>query len=343
MLLKPDSIIMAATIGRRQVAARLMIYFSFLLLLIDTGYKSIVGITYLTREKCLLFQTLPKWAFSLYENFVELFALVIVGIFIAAAIEKHFARIQRAIPKTPLMAFVYASVIPVCSCSAVPMVRAVNQRIPMRTVITFLVAAPLLNPYIVIISLTVLGPAYAILRVVCSLILAVATGYIVEWFCLRGVKESGKVTSLCVGGRCTSVSGDIFSATWRQLKKLFPYLLIAGGLGVAVELLAPGQLLRSLDLGNSTLGTLSVVAIGVPVYFCNGADVLFLEPLMRYSNLPIGTAMAFSLTSTSVCITSLTLLIRFIGKRLTIVLLTSIVSLTIAMSFLISYMAMFFK
>ena len=44
---------------------------------------------------------------------------------------------------------------------------------------TFVVAAPLLSPYIIVLSFTALGPRYAVLRILSSFVLAATTGLVV--------------------------------------------------------------------------------------------------------------------------------------------------------------------
>jgi uncharacterized membrane protein YraQ (UPF0718 family) len=80
-----------------------------------------------------------------------------------------------------------------------------------------------------------------------------------------------------------------------------------------------------------------VILIGIPVYFCNGADIILLQPFVNYMEMPLGTAMAFTLTSTSVCITSLIMIIKFIGKRLTSILLAYVFFMTLIMGYVINW------
>jgi uncharacterized membrane protein YraQ (UPF0718 family) len=120
-----------------------------------------------------------------------------------------------------------------------------------------------------------------------------------------------------------------------MVKKVFLFMIIAGTLSVILELASPEKLLRHWELSDGITGTILVIFIGAPIYFCNGADVLFLKPLIQFADLPLGTAMAFSLTSTSVCITSLFLMAKYIGKRLTVVILTSVVLITLVLGLII--------
>jgi uncharacterized membrane protein YraQ (UPF0718 family) len=157
----------------REILIRILFFSSISILFIDTAYKTWNGITPLKRQWCILYSSLPQWAFLIYEYFIELFLLVAVGILIAAIIEKHFLRMKKYIPRHPLTAFVYASILPLCSCSVLPLINALDKKIPFRSVVTFVVAAPLLNPYIIMLSATVLGAEYTVVRILSSMILSI--------------------------------------------------------------------------------------------------------------------------------------------------------------------------
>jgi len=325
------------TPGGRRSWMKFLILISIIILGVDTVYRSYYGITYLTREECFLYRYLSRFEFLIYEYFVELVVVVIVGVYIAALLEKHFLKYRKYIPRSPIAAFFYASAIPVCSCGVIPLIKSLDGKIPFRTIMTFLIAAPLLNPYIVVLSVSVIGYHYAILRIVCSLVLAVSAGYTVELFYLRMKKERESISETCRSGTgCTNAVNDVYESTFATLRKILPFLLFAALFGVVFESAVPEELLSFYDLSNSLLGTALVILVGVPLYFCNGADVLFLQPLIYHTGLPLGTAMAFSLTSTSICISSLALLYGYIGKKLTFIMLACVVVITFLLSFLIN-------
>lgn len=322
-----------------------LIFFSILLLAVDTVYKYYNGITYLNRQNCILYVSLPRVVFLFLEYFVELLMVVIAGIFIASLLDRHFFKLKRFIPGNPIAAFLYASVIPVCSCSVIPLIKTMRDKISFGTVMTFVIAAPLLNPYIVMLSISVLGWRYAILRVICSFILAVSAGYVANFFYQRmDTREIGTLETCNAGNRnCPMAANNVYETTFSIFKKILPFMLIAGAMGMVIELYAPGNLLKNYDLSNNFVGTVLVILVGVPVYFCNGADVLFLQPLIRCADLPLGTAMAFSLTSTSICITSLVLLVKFIGKKLTFVILMTVIIETFLLSGAIQLLGIFWR
>ncbi len=81
--------------------------------------------------------------------------------------------------------------------------------------------------------------------------------------------------------------------------------------------------------------------IGIPMYLCNGADILLLRPLLDATDLTVGSAMVFSLTSSAVCISSIAMLSGYLGKKLTAVLVVTLVLITYCIGLCISLLPVF--
>ena len=315
------------------------ILFSFALLAIDFIYKTVNGITLQTREACVLYTTFPKWMFLVYEFFIELSLVVIAGIFIAFLLEKYFVRFKKFYPQNQLTAFLYASLIPVCSCSVLPLLELMREKLKFRTIITFVVAAPLLNPQIIVMSFSILGYKYGILRILSSFILSYFAGLTLEYYYIRmGKPAIGNFHQCDLSNGCFADYDDLFIKTYNMFKRILPYLLLAGGLALVVELFEPIQFFKHTNMLKNHLSVPIVILIGIPLYFCNGADIVLLNPFLSYMELPLGTGIAFSLTSTSVCITSLVMMIKFIGKKLTFILFFYVFAVTTLIGYLINWL-----
>lgn len=309
------------------------------ILTVDAIYSAWYGINLHTRDRCVIYHFLPRWLFIANEYLLELFMVVVAGAFVGAVTEKYFNRFRKFLPRNQVTAFLYASLIPVCSCSAIPLIESMKHRLPLRTLITFVVAAPLLNPYIIILSYTVLGVQYGTLRIVLSFVVAILAGWVVEWAFNRSGKPEIGIYKSCDTAGCGFVPGnDVYRKTWKMMAKIGPYILIAGILGLLFEMTGPARLVEKLQLNDSFLSLIVISLIGIPIYFCNGADVLFLSPLLKFTDLGMGNALAFSLTSTAVCISSIVMLTQFIGKRLTAVLVAFVFLSVISLSYLVSFL-----
>lgn len=315
--------------------ARIIIFLALEITVIDSVYMSISGIHQQNRELCILYNSIPRWLFLCYEYFFEFAVVVLLGVFSVVLIEQYFRKIKRFFPKNQLLAFVYASVLPVCSCGIIPVVESMKSRVKLRVMITFVIAAPLLNPYIIFLSFSMLGIKYGILRIIASFMLAIAGGILTELMIGRSASSNlGKLDS-CTES-CTVYGNDPFVKTVQITRKLMPYILFGGLLSFSLEYLQPKSFLQTQSFTNEWLSMLIMTLVGVPIYVCNGADVLFLKPLLAYTDLTTGAAMVFSLTSSAVCISSIAMLFKFMGRKITLILLVNLIVLTLIIGYAIN-------
>jgi hypothetical protein len=121
-------------------------------------------------------------------------------------------------------------------------------------------------------------------------------------------------------------------------RKLLPYIFWGGLLSFSLEYLQPKAFLQTMSFSDEWLSMLTMTIVGVPIYVCNGADVLLLKPLLAYTDLTTGTAMVFSLTSSAVCISSIAMLFKFMGRKLTLILLANLIVITLIIGFAINHM-----
>ncbi|MBN1182892.1 MAG: permease [Bacteroidales bacterium] len=321
--------------------ALILVVLSATILASDFVYKTVNDITYSTRQKCILYLKLPKAGFIFYEQFVELFMIVVIGIFFAVLLESYFNRYKKFYPKNPFTAFLYASLIPVCACTTLPLVKSLKDKIGFTTLITFIISAPLLSPYIIVLSFTVLGVKYGILRIVASFILAFSTGLILNFFNKR-MKTSFDLSTLPAQKNkqaCPIGKNDLLTQTYNIIISVLPFIGVAAAFGILTELYMPVDFLKEYNFDKGMIGLVLLVLVGIPIYYCHGADVVFLKPLIRHSGLQLGSAMAFSLTSTAVCITSAVLMLKFMGRRMTIILFSCVFIISILLGLLINWLA----
>jgi uncharacterized membrane protein YraQ (UPF0718 family) len=278
--------------------------------------------------------------------------ITFVVIFVATVIEKHFIMIAKVIPKNPLTAFIYAALLPVCSCTVVPIIKILDKKVNVRTRITFLVAAPILNPYIIFLSFSILGWKYGILRIVCSFLLSVSAGFFMQFLSKYKMTYSDKAAvdhairlsfmeetkvGACIS-KCNNVTDNVFAKSFNMFRSICLYIMIAGIISIGFELTGPTTIELATKFGNTVLGSIILVLSGIPIYLCNGTDVLILRPLL-YTGISLGTAIAFSITSTSVCLSSIALLSKFLGLKYTIILTTYITAFSIIIGLIINFIS----
>lgn len=316
--------------------SKTIVFAVFAITILHTIYMNLMGFNSLSHDACVVYKSVPKWFFYLYENILELFIVVILGVFAGVVMERYFQKIKRFYPKNQILAFLYASILPVCSCGVVPLIDSMKRRTSLRTIITFVIAAPLLNPFIIFVSFTVLGPEYAILRIVFSFLLAILSGILVDLVSKKFKSFSWGEYEACATDCNVVPDRDPFVKTVKITKQLLPYILIAGLISFLFALINPRQYLENLSFSHEPWSTLIMTAVGIPIYVCNGTDVIFLKPLLAYTDLTMGSAIAFSLSSSAVCVSSIAMFVKFLGRNLTIALVGIVSVLVFAFSMLIN-------
>lgn len=286
----------------------------------DLIYKLVKDISFINREQCVLFRALPRLGFIVFEYLFETVIVVLLGIFVAQLAARLFARHTHFYPRNPLTAFACAACIPTCACAAIPLVAAMQGKLHIRTTLAFVLAAPLLSPQIIAMSFTVLGPVYGLLRIASSFALVLMTVGILGLFHPAGQRLPDMVSTPA----CTRDCQDLFLATYETFVKVLPFLVGAALLGIAFEYFDLREQLLWFAERSDHGSVLMMILLAVPLYFCNGAEVFFLRPLVAHG-FPIGTAIGVSLAATAVCITSLAMLMKFLGRKMALLLMCCVI------------------
>ncbi|MBK8806005.1 MAG: hypothetical protein IPO21_04890 [Bacteroidales bacterium] len=103
--------------------ARIIIWLIVAFAVIHNVYANINGIHQMNRESlCILYTSVPRWLFLIYEHFIELSIVVLIGVFAGVLVENYIKKLKRFFPKNQVLAFIYGSILPICSCGAIPLI-----------------------------------------------------------------------------------------------------------------------------------------------------------------------------------------------------------------------------
>jgi uncharacterized membrane protein YraQ (UPF0718 family) len=284
--------------------------------------------------------------------------------------------------KSILALSVLGGLLPVCSCSMVPLAQSMRERgAALGAVVAFLVVAPVLSPVTIVLTWGWLGAQFTLARVVAAFAGAFILGILMERFrsypfkseaghvaatdacgdksvCSCGDDIAGagtgpsvgtfdeRTTCACGGGvgsggalhkdasnnKATRVRGEdigcgdrvrevsaksefslLYSNLVMILKDLWGYLLIGIAISAVVSVLVPRDLIPSL-VGNGPLAYLLAAVVGVPTYVCSGEEVPIAKALLNI-NLPAGATFTFLLSVTGICLPTILMASKFLGKR----------------------------
>jgi uncharacterized membrane protein YraQ (UPF0718 family) len=289
--------------------------------LIDLGYKIINNINVINKNQCIVYKMLPTPGFILFENLVELPLVIFLSIYAGLCLQLLLSRLRLRIIHGPFQAFVVASLLPLCACSSASFITGVGKNLEPKTAIVFLLAAPLLSPLIIIISLNVLGIEYCMARITGAFLLSLSAGYLLNIFHPR-LKDNIDSGFVCKSDKnCKQQSMNTYLNGFELFKKIIPFVLIGAVISIVIDFVLGNPIDTLGNVLQSVFSKVGFILLGIPLYICGGADILILKPLI-HAGLPLGTAISFSFTAATVCVPSMIILGRLYGKKITIILIS---------------------
>ncbi|KPJ72753.1 hypothetical protein AMJ52_05345 [candidate division TA06 bacterium DG_78] len=262
----------------------------------------------------------PGFLPTLYLYSFRVFPFFIGGCILSGYILRFFSGRWR-LPSNMLGSTTLGAVIPLCSCATIPMVRGMlAAKMPIRAAIAFLIATPILSPFIIFMSYGVIGLKFTLVRIISVFILAIVAGLFIEKVVGREeVEKDTDFQNLCKGCARASMVHDTTNSpliiAWNQIRYLLKYMVLGVFLGALLEEYLPISIVAKY-MNSSFLGLFAATTVGLPLYLCSGQEVLLLKPLMDMG-LPLGHAIAFTIATNGICLTSIALLIGAIGKKTT--------------------------
>jgi uncharacterized membrane protein YraQ (UPF0718 family) len=156
-----------------------------------------------------------------------------------------------------------------------------------RVIFTFMLASPLMNPGIFLMTWSQLGLEIALARMMAALFIALTGGY------LAGVLFSKFQTNFQAPALIQRIEKQkLWVEIWHSLRYLGKYFLIALVVSAAVKSMVPAETISALLGNNARMSVLAAIAMGVPLYSCGGAAIPLIEVLSEMG-MNKGAVLAF--------------------------------------------------
>lgn len=220
------------------------------------------------------------------------------------------------------MAALFGIVTPFCSCSSVPLfIGFVEAGIPLGVTFSFLVASPLVNEVSLAMLFGWFGATVAVLYVTAGVLLAVASGLIIEKLNLQSeIRE--EVLAIRVGKLENQTA-----MTWRErarfawdnvkeiVSKVWLHVLVGIAIGAFIHGYVPADFLaRYAGRGNWLAVPLAVI-FGVPLY-SNAVGVIPIVQALIAKGVAPGTALGFMMSVTALSLPAFIILQRVMKPKL---------------------------
>ncbi|MGF6822829.1 uncharacterized membrane protein YraQ (UPF0718 family) [Microbacterium sp. ZKA21] len=247
---------------------------------------------------------------------IEALPFVILGVVLSIVVQVWLPAdaIQRWLPRRAwarrAVLSLLGMLIPVCECGNVPFARGLMMRgLAPAEALTFLMAAPIVNPIVILTTHAAFGWDGGIL--VARLVGGYLIANLVGWIYSRHPSPDALLTERFVAtcDRVTHEHGTPIRRSLTQflieLRAVMPALVIGSAVAGAVQVLIPRDVLLAIG-SNPVLSIVAMMALAMTVAICSNVDAFF--ALSFASTFSPGAIVAFLLVGPLVDIKMLALM-----------------------------------
>jgi len=247
----------------------------------------------------------------------------------------------------------FGAITPFCSCSSIPVFLGFTSAgIPVGITMSFLITSPLINEVAILLLLSLLGWKFTLLYVVVGMSVGILGGIFLDaikaerWLQSFAAKalERGQNTSAGAKSAQTSTLSlkerhnfakdemlEIFGRVWK-------WVIIGVGLGAALHGFVPDGWIQT-HLGDGQWWSVpSAVLLGIPLY-SNATGVIPVMESLITQGLPIGTTLAFCMSTVAASFPEFILLKQVMQWRLLAVLFLLLLSAFTLIGWIFNFLA----
>lgn len=247
---------------------------------------------------------------------IESLPFVVLGVVLSIVVQVWIppGAIERWMPRRAwarrMVLSLLGMVIPVCECGNVPFARGLLMRgFTVSETLTFLIAAPIVNPIVIITTHQAFGFSDGIL--IARLLGGYAIANLIGWLYSRHPDPDALLTDR-FRETCEIVAEES-GGRWRrslaqfivELRAVMPALVIGSALAGAVQVLVPRDALLAIG-SNPVFSIVAMIALAMIVSICSNVDSFF--ALSFASTFTPGSIVAFLLVGPLVDVKMLALL-----------------------------------
>lgn len=228
----------------------------------------------------------------------------------------------------------FGAITPFCSCSSIPVFLGFTSAgIPVGITMAFLLTSPLINEVAVLLLMSLLGWKFTLLYVIVGMGVGILGGIFLDqisaerWlqsFAQKALERgqqrgkaqqpaqaSGLAEKLSFAERHQFAKGE----TWEIFGRVWKWVIIGVGLGAALHGFVPDGWIES-HLGDGQWWSVpAAVMLGIPLY-SNATGVIPVMESLIVNGLPIGTTLAFCMSTVAASFPEFILLKQVMQWRL---------------------------
>ena len=272
-----------------------------------------------------------------------LFGFLVAGILSVLVSQSFVERHLGGRGPWPLIkASVFGVPLPLCSCGVIPVSMSLHKHGASKgSTVSFLLSTPQTGIDSIFVTLSLLGPIFAIFRPIAAFLTGIIGGGLVNVFEPRA--EQQQTPEKCSDECCSAVGGPGklqrafkygFVTLPRDIgKAMFVGLIIAA----LVSVFVPRDFFAD-HLGTGIFAMVVMMFLGIPVYVCATASVPVAAALILKGLTP-GAALVFLMTGPATNAASFVTIWKALGRRTAILYLAAVAACALAGGILLDYIA----
>lgn len=226
----------------------------------------------------------------------------------------------------------FGAITPFCSCSSIPVFLGFTSAgIPVGITMSFLLTSPLINEVAILLLMSLLGWKFTLLYVVVGMTVGIIGGFFLDAIKAERWLQSFAAKALADGQKNQAKSGSE-SADTRALSfserhtfakdetleifiRVWKWVIIGVGLGAALHGFVPDGWIEQYLGDGQWWSVPAAVLLGIPLY-SNATGVIPIMESLINNGLPIGTTLAFCMSTVAASFPEFILLKQVMQWRL---------------------------
>ncbi len=263
-----------------------------------------------------------------------IFGLAVAGLLHLLVTEEMVLRqLGRPGWRSVLRATSFAIPLPLCSCSVVPVAASLRRKgASSGSTVSFLIAAPQIGADSFLLTQGLLGPFFAVYRLLTSLVTALVAGLLLDWSRLELAPLPAAAPA--APGRRLVWWREFLQHVQELVGSLADNLLVGLVLATLILVLLPDGWLGSMQGLSPWVSMLVMLAVGLPLYVCATASTPIAAALVLKGLHP-GAALIFLLAGPATNMVTMVMLKGSLGWRVLLIYLATIAGFALGAGWLL--------
>ena len=281
------------------------------------------------------------WATAAEMSPYLLFGFLVAGILSMFVSQKLVERHLGGRGIWPVLkASLFGVPLPLCSCGVIPVSMSLHKHGAGKgATVAFLISTPQTGVDSIFVTLSLLGPVFAIFRPVAAFVSGIIGGVLVDLFNpvpKEGQSAPAKCTDECCGGgEHKKIVGGLKFAFITLPRDIGGAMLVGLVIAAFISVLVPDDFFAE-KLGTGIFAMLVMMALGIPMYVCATASVPIAAALILKGLTP-GAALVFLMTGPATNAATFATIWKILGRTTALTYLVTIAGCSLLSGILLDY------